>query len=154
MIIQGNLNQQLKTTHPPRNNKIKTKNQPEGKTEENERTTAARPLYTLVPAPIEDADLSLVDCVILTHLIKNSYFQSSTNVMLSYSILSKITKVDHIPTLTKHLEDLEKNGYYRIMRTVGQTNIYCLDVDRIETEFNFKIENYYKGYNERTKRNK
>ena len=156
MKLQGNLDKQLlgKTNpHTPRYRERKKETAPPVKEEIRETAAAAdEPCenfgFTIHLRPLEDSDLSLVDETILSHLIKLSQVTGKVNtrVKVPSSYLEKKTKVEHKTTLREHLEGLEKKGYFTIERSTGISNVYVLDITKIETDFKFRISDYYSNY--------
>lgn len=156
MKLQGNLDKQLlgKTNpHTPRYRERKKETAPPVKEEIKETEAAAdEPCenfgFTIHMQPLEDSDLSLIEETILSHLIKLSQVTGrvNTRVKAPLAYFLKKTKVKYKPTLWKIMAGLEEKGYFKIERTTGISNVYVLDITKIESDFKFRISDYYSNY--------
>lgn len=157
MRLQGNLDKQLlerTNQHTPRyKEKRKRETAPPVKEEkEGNRAQADEPCenfgFTIHMRPLEDSNLSLIEETILSHLIKLSQVTGrvNTRVKVPSSYFEKKTRITHKTTLRKYLEGLEEKGYFKIERTTGISNVYVLDITKIESDFKFRISDYYSNY--------
>ena len=105
--------------------------------------------FTIIPDGLYNNSISIIQVLIIAHLLRQCDIQHSNTIQVANSVLEKHVGVERT-TIHRYSKELIEKGYFTktiVISKKGTINQYQVNIEKIEEDFNFKMSDYYKSWN-------